>query len=166
MALPKVQEQTFLNEPIYDIKSKTSDIDIEKFAEDKDKDKDSIRTPPDYIQPGTATVDVSATETPRMDVTSNQEKQFKELFGVNSIAEIPGYESGPITGTGYLGASYQASQLANNADNSAKYFNNINSDKAIEKAKAFFGLKNMDLAKVVSTMKTYTFNQFFYLFSS
>mgnify|MGYP001575175156 CR=1 FL=1 len=37
--------------------------------------------------------------------------------------------------------------------------NNINSDQAIEKAKAFSGLKNMDLAKVVSTTKTYTFSQ-------
>ena len=37
--------------------------------------------------------------------------------------------------------------------------NNINSDQAIEKAKAFSGLKNMDLAKVVSTTKTYTFGQ-------
>jgi len=37
--------------------------------------------------------------------------------------------------------------------------NNINSDQAIEKAKAFLGLKNMDLAKVVSTTKSYTFSQ-------
>jgi len=37
--------------------------------------------------------------------------------------------------------------------------NNINSNQAIEKAKAFSGLKNMDLAKVVSTTKTYTFSQ-------
>ena len=37
--------------------------------------------------------------------------------------------------------------------------NNINSELAIEKAKAFLGLKNMDLAKVVSTSKTYIFNQ-------
>jgi len=35
----------------------------------------------------------------------------------------------------------------------------INSDQAIEKAKTFSGLKNMDLAKVVSTTKTYTFSQ-------
>ena len=100
MALPDIKEQEFLNEPIYDIKSKTGDIDIEKFAEDKDEDKDPIRTLHDYIPPGTATVDVGATTTPRMDVTSPQEKQFSELFGVNSIAEIPGYESGPKTGTG------------------------------------------------------------------
>jgi len=40
-----------------------------------------------------------------------------------------------------------------------KAANNINSDQAIEKAKAFSGLKNMDLAKVVSTTKTYTFGQ-------
>jgi len=40
-----------------------------------------------------------------------------------------------------------------------KAANNINSDQAIEKAKAFSGLKNMDLAKVVSTTKTYTFSQ-------
>jgi len=37
--------------------------------------------------------------------------------------------------------------------------NKINSELAIEKAKAFLGLKNMDLAKVVSTTKSYTFNQ-------
>jgi len=36
---------------------------------------------------------------------------------------------------------------------------NINSGKAIEKAKAFSGLKNMDLAKIVSTTKKYKFNQ-------
>ena len=35
----------------------------------------------------------------------------------------------------------------------------INSDLAIQKAKDFYGLKNMDLAKVVSTSKTYSFNQ-------
>ena len=35
----------------------------------------------------------------------------------------------------------------------------IDLDKAIQKAKEFSGLKNMDLAKVVSTPKTYTFNQ-------
>ena len=35
----------------------------------------------------------------------------------------------------------------------------INSDLAIQKAKDFSGLKNMDLAKVVSTSKTYSFNQ-------
>jgi carbamoyl-phosphate synthase small subunit len=35
----------------------------------------------------------------------------------------------------------------------------INSDLAIQYAKDFAGLKNMDLAKVVSTSKTYSFNQ-------
>ena len=35
----------------------------------------------------------------------------------------------------------------------------IDPDDAIQKAKEFSGLKNMDLAKVVSTPKTYTFNQ-------
>ena len=35
----------------------------------------------------------------------------------------------------------------------------IDSNKAIQKAKDFSGLKNMDLAKVVSTPKTYSFNQ-------
>jgi carbamoyl-phosphate synthase small subunit len=35
----------------------------------------------------------------------------------------------------------------------------IDPDEAIQKAKEFSGLKNMDLAKVVSTPKTYTFNQ-------
>ncbi len=40
-----------------------------------------------------------------------------------------------------------------------KAANNINSDQTIEKAKAFSGLKNMDLARVVSTTKTYTFGQ-------
>jgi carbamoyl-phosphate synthase small subunit len=35
----------------------------------------------------------------------------------------------------------------------------INSDLAIQNAKDFDGLKNMDLAKVVSTSKTYSFNQ-------
>ena len=37
--------------------------------------------------------------------------------------------------------------------------NSINSDLAIQYAKDFAGLKNMDLAKVVSTSKTYSFNQ-------
>ena len=37
--------------------------------------------------------------------------------------------------------------------------NKIDSSKAIQKAKDFSGLKNMDLAKVVSTPKTYSFNQ-------
>lgn len=37
--------------------------------------------------------------------------------------------------------------------------NNINQDVAIAKAQAFAGLKNMDLAKVVSTPKEYTFNE-------
>ena len=37
--------------------------------------------------------------------------------------------------------------------------NKIDSNKAIQKAKDFSGLKNMDLAKVVSTPKTYSFNQ-------
>ena len=37
--------------------------------------------------------------------------------------------------------------------------NNIDSNQAIEKAKAFSGLKNMDLAREVSTTKTYTFGQ-------
>ena len=36
---------------------------------------------------------------------------------------------------------------------------NINSDLAISRAKSFAGLKNMDLAKVVSTQTSYTFNQ-------
>ena len=40
-----------------------------------------------------------------------------------------------------------------------KAANNINSDQTIEKAKEFSGLKNMDLARVVSTTKTYTFGQ-------
>ena len=35
----------------------------------------------------------------------------------------------------------------------------IDSDLAIQNAKEFAGLKNMDLAKVVSTSKTYSFNQ-------
>ena len=35
----------------------------------------------------------------------------------------------------------------------------IDSDKAIQNAKNFAGLKNMDLAKVVSTSKTYSFKQ-------
>ena len=37
--------------------------------------------------------------------------------------------------------------------------NKIDSNKAIQKAKDFSGLKNMDLAQVVSTPKTYSFNQ-------
>ena len=37
--------------------------------------------------------------------------------------------------------------------------NKIDSNKAIQKAKDFSGLKNMDLAKVVSTPKSYSFNQ-------
>lgn len=37
--------------------------------------------------------------------------------------------------------------------------NSIDSDLAIQYAKDFNGLKNMDLAKVVSTAKTYSFNQ-------
>jgi len=37
--------------------------------------------------------------------------------------------------------------------------NKIDSNKAIQKAQDFSGLKNMDLAKVVSTLKTYSFNQ-------
>jgi len=37
--------------------------------------------------------------------------------------------------------------------------NKIDSSKAIQKAKDFSGLKNMDLAQVVSTPKTYTFTQ-------
>ena len=37
--------------------------------------------------------------------------------------------------------------------------NSVNSDLAIPYAKDFAGLKNMDLAKVVSTSKTYSFNQ-------
>ena len=36
---------------------------------------------------------------------------------------------------------------------------NIVPEDAIQKAKGFSGLKNMDLAKVVSTSKTYSFNQ-------
>ena len=40
-----------------------------------------------------------------------------------------------------------------------KAANVIDSDQAIEKAKAFSGLKNMDLAREVSTTKTYTFGQ-------
>jgi len=37
--------------------------------------------------------------------------------------------------------------------------NKIDSSKAVKKAKDFFGLKNMDLAQLVSSPKTYSFNQ-------
>ncbi|RUA05592.1 MAG: carbamoyl-phosphate synthase small subunit [Gammaproteobacteria bacterium] len=43
---------------------------------------------------------------------------------------------------------------------------NIDEVAAIEKAQAFSGLKNMDLAKVVSTAEQYTFNQGSYLLES
>lgn len=43
---------------------------------------------------------------------------------------------------------------------------NLNEQAAIKKAQAFAGLKNMDLAKVVSTTKTYTFKQGSYILKS
>ena len=38
-------------------------------------------------------------------------------------------------------------------------YDSVDSNAAVQKAKEFPGLKNMDLAKVVSTSKTYSFNQ-------
>jgi hypothetical protein len=65
----EVEEQTFLSEPIYDIKSKTGDINVEKFAEDDEKKEDKIIKVTESYPSGSQVTDLSAMDNQMQNLT-------------------------------------------------------------------------------------------------
>ena len=124
MGLPNVEEQAFLNEPIYDIKSKTGDIDVEAFAEDKDEKKEPTRTPHDYIPSGTAVADLSA-ETSQMNELLKRDATTGELY-VDDFGMAADIYSGITSDIQNLRNKTTGTTQLN--ENTAKHFDNVNSD--------------------------------------
>ena len=118
MATPKVDEQ-ILDSPIYNI-----DVDVEKFATDKDKEQEPIRTPHDYIPSGTAVADLSA-ETSQMNELLKRDATTGELY-VDDFGMAADIYSGITSDIQNLRNKTTGTTQLN--ENTAKHFDNVNSD--------------------------------------
>ena len=75
---------------------------------------------------------------------------FGNYLSSNNIVTIANIDTRALTRHLRINGALKGCIMANNS---------IDSELAIQKAKDFAGIKNMDLAKVVSTSKTYSFDQ-------
>ena len=125
MALPN-EEQTFLNQPIYNIESKTGDIELGLGEETENKEKEPIRASAFTPVTSSGVYDASATE-----------NQLAQL-GVSTYTSGNPFidESTPITDITPNRSTYFAG-ISNNTpnqnttytnENIAKHFDNVNSD--------------------------------------
>ena len=78
------------------------------------------------------------------------EMSFGNYLSSNNIVTIANIDTRALTRHLRINGALKGCIMANNS---------IDSELAIQKAKDFAGIKNMDLAKVVSTSKTYSFDQ-------
>ena len=78
------------------------------------------------------------------------EMSFGNYLSSNNIVTIANIDTRALTRHLRINGALKGCIIANNS---------IDSELAIQKAKDFAGIKNMDLAKVVSTSKTYSFDQ-------
>jgi len=116
MALPN-EEQTFLNQPIYNIDSKTGDIELELGDKDENEDKEPIRAPAFTPVTGSSVYDASAVDT-----------QLQNLMRYDATTGEPYIDNFNMAADIYRGITtdIQNRRGSYSANNTTTHFSNVN----------------------------------------
>ena len=121
MALPN-EEQTFLNQPIYNIDSKTGDIELELGDKDENEDKEPIRAPAFTPVTGSGVYDASAID-----------NQLQNLMKYDATTGEPYIDNFNMSVDIYKGITtdlqnrrFDSTKGSYSANNTTKHFSNVN----------------------------------------